>query len=208
MFIDALKSREPSESGFLLHLAVPALQTLRFPMFQRRPSRNANNNQMDFHDSYLSPISLTLHRCSGAMNPMISRTWRLCVGQNINGSQWILTILRCTHVRPCNILLPPMVLPSFSSWHQNAIKVATRQDWQNCHGIHFVIYFQLYFHCFFINATRRRVGEVTKNATDLSQHEALKDAHVHETTVRVTFGARRFGTHFRVLTRCSTYAVI
>ena len=42
----------------------------------------------------------------------------------------------------------------------------------------------------------------------MSQHEALKGAHVHEMTLCVTFGALRFGTHFRLLTRCSNYAVI
>ena len=46
------------------------------------------------------------------------------------------------------------------------------------------------FALFYINATRHRFGEVTKNAADLSHHESLKDAHVHETTVCVTFGAR------------------
>ena len=66
----------------------------------------------------------------------------------------------------------------------------------------------MYVHCFYINATRHRYGEVTTNATDLSQHEALKDAHVHEIALCVTSGALRFGTHFRVFTPCSEYAVI
>ena len=60
----------------------------------------------------------------------------------------------------------------------------------------------------YVNATRSRFREVIKNATNLSQHEALKGAHVHETSLCVTFGALRFGTHFRLLTRCSNYAVI
>ena len=64
------------------------------------------------------------------------------------------------------------------------------------------------FGLLYINATRRRVGAVTKHATDLSQHEALKDAHVHEIALCVTSGAVRFGTHFRVFTPCSEYAVI
>ena len=61
---------------------------------------------------------------------------------------------------------------------------------------------------FYVNTARRRFGEVMKNATNLSQHEALKGAHVHEMTLCVTFGALRFGTHFRLLARCSNYAVI
>jgi len=64
------------------------------------------------------------------------------------------------------------------------------------------------FSLFYINATRRRVGVVTKNATDLSQHEALKGADVPKMTLCVTYGAPRVGTHFRLLTRCSEYAVI
>ena len=60
---------------------------------------------------------------------------------------------------------------------------------------------------FYVNVVRHHFCEVIKNATDLSQHEALKGAHVHETTLHVAFGALRFGTHFRVLTRCSKYAV-
>ena len=42
----------------------------------------------------------------------------------------------------------------------------------------------------------------------MSQREALKDANVHETALGVTFGAPLFGTHFRLLTLCSEYAVI
>ena len=42
----------------------------------------------------------------------------------------------------------------------------------------------------------------------MSQHESLKDAHVHETTVCVTSGALRVGTNFRVLRRCSEYVMI
>ena len=61
---------------------------------------------------------------------------------------------------------------------------------------------------FYVDAARLCFGEVIKNATHLSQHEALKGAHVHEMALCVTFGALRFRTHFRLLTRCSNYAVI
>ena len=64
------------------------------------------------------------------------------------------------------------------------------------------------FALFYINATRRRFGEVAKNVTDLSRHESLKAARVHETTMCVTFGALHVGTNFRVLTRRSNYAMI
>ncbi len=66
----------------------------------------------------------------------------------------------------------------------------------------------VFFHCFYIRATRRHFGGVRKSATDLLQHEALKGAHVRQTTLCVTFGALHFGTKFRVFTRCSKYAVI
>ena len=45
----------------------------------------------------------------------------------------------------------------------------------------------------------------SKTSTGLSQHEALKSAHVHENTLCVTSGAHLFGTNFRSLTRCSKY---
>ena len=64
------------------------------------------------------------------------------------------------------------------------------------------------FSLFYVDAARLRFGEVIKNATNLSQHEALKGAHVHEMTLCVASGALRFRTHFRLLTRCSNYAVI
>ena len=40
------------------------------------------------------------------------------------------------------------------------------------------------------------------------QHEALKDAHVRQTTLCVTFGALSFWTNFRIFARCSEYAMI
>ena len=44
----------------------------------------------------------------------------------------------------------------------------------------------------------------TTNA--LLRHDALEGVHVHENTLCVTFGAPRFRTHFRILTRCFEYA--
>ena len=68
--------------------------------------------------------------------------------------------------------------------------------------------FPIVFQCFYVSATRRRVGEVAKFATELSQHEALKGAHVLKTILCVTFGAPRFGTYFNVLTLCQKYTTI
>ena len=64
------------------------------------------------------------------------------------------------------------------------------------------------FCLFHVNVVRRCFGEVTKNTTDSSQHGTLKGAHVRQTTVCVTFGVLRLGTHFRFRTRCSKYVVI
>ena len=50
---------------------------------------------MDFNYFELSPISLILHRCSGATNPMVPRTLRLCAAQNNYVSQWILNNSAC-----------------------------------------------------------------------------------------------------------------
>ena len=64
------------------------------------------------------------------------------------------------------------------------------------------------FLMFYANVVRRRVGEVTKNATDLSQHETLNGAYGHEMTLCVMFFAPNFLTHFRFCIRCSKYTVI
>ena len=61
---------------------------------------------------------------------------------------------------------------------------------------------------FYVDTTRRRCGKVTTHATGLSQHESLKDAHVHEITMCVTSGAFRAGSNFGVLRRCSEYVTI
>ena len=52
---------------------------------------------------------------------------------------------------------------------------------------------------------RRRYSEVANNAINLSQHETIKGAHVHENTLCVTSGAHRFGTNVRSLAPCSKY---
>ena len=57
------------------------------------------------------------------------------------------------------------------------------------------------FHRFYALVTRCRFGEVAKHATDLLPHEALKAAHVHETTLCVTFGARRRWVPLNLLDR-------
>ena len=61
---------------------------------------------------------------------------------------------------------------------------------------------------FYVSANRCRFDKVRKNGTDLSQHQALHDAPVRQTTLCVTYGAPCCGTTFRLLTRCSEYAMI
>ena len=61
---------------------------------------------------------------------------------------------------------------------------------------------------FYVNANRCRFDKVIKNATDLSQQQALHDAHVRQTTLRVTFGAPCRGTTFRFLTKRLEYVMI
>ena len=58
------------------------------------------------------------------------------------------------------------------------------------------------FQCFYVSAVRLHVGEVTKTINTMLRHDALKRAHVHENALGVTFGALRFGTHFRLPTLC------
>ena len=66
----------------------------------------------------------------------------------------------------------------------------------------------MYLHCFYISATQLQFVEGTNHTTDLSQHEALKGAHVRQVTLCVTFGALLCGTNFKVLRRCSKYSTI
>ena len=64
------------------------------------------------------------------------------------------------------------------------------------------------FQCFYVRAIRCCFGKVANNSTTMSQHEALKGAHVHEMTLCVTFGAPHFRTHFRFFTVCPKSTVI
>ena len=64
------------------------------------------------------------------------------------------------------------------------------------------------FQCFYFSVVRLHFGKVTKNFNTLLRHAVLKGAHVHENTLGVTFGALRFGTHFRLPTMCSETAMI
>ena len=66
--------------------------------------------------------------------------------------------------------------------------------------------FPMLFQCFYASATRRQLREVTNKLDALFWHYALEGVHVHENTLCVTFGAPRFRTHFRILTRCFEYA--
>ena len=61
---------------------------------------------------------------------------------------------------------------------------------------------------FYVQAIRRCFREGALDATDLSQHDALKDAYVHESTLCVTLGASRLATNFRALTRTSKYIMV
>ena len=74
--------------------------------------------------------------------------------------------------------------------------------------IQFYLIFPTFLQRFCVNTTRRDFGNVSNHATDLSQHEPLRGATVHENTVCVTSGAPRFGVNFRVSRRCSKYATI
>ena len=68
--------------------------------------------------------------------------------------------------------------------------------------------FPMKYQCFYVSTTRCRFGKVIKNATNVSQHEALKSANVHEMTLCVTFFAPRFRTDFRSVTTSQKYTVI
>ena len=61
------------------------------------------------------------------------------------------------------------------------------------------------FQRFYISASQPQLGEITNKCNALLRHDALEGVHVHENTLCVTFGASRFRTHFRILTRCFEY---
>ena len=69
--------------------------------------------QMNFDDSYLSSISLILHRCSRAMNCMVLRTWRSCMDHNVYDPRSMLNILLFAHVRCFKMLLLANVWATF-----------------------------------------------------------------------------------------------
>ena len=69
-------------------------------------------------------------------------------------------------------------------------------------------FFRMYLQCFYISATQLQVVDGTNHTTDLSQHEALKGAHVRQVALCVAFGALLCGTNFTVLRRCSKYSTI
>ena len=71
-----------------------------------------------------------------------------------------------------------------------------------------MIHFSNGFSMFYVSANRCRFDKVRKNGTDLSQHQALHDAVVRQTTLWVTFGATCCGTTFRLLTQRSEYVMI
>ena len=75
-------------------------------------------------------------------------------------------------------------------------------------SMQFLVVFLMYLHCFYISATQLQFVDGTTHTTDLSQHEALKGAHVRQVTLCVAFGALLCGTNFNVLRRCSKYSTI
>ena len=64
------------------------------------------------------------------------------------------------------------------------------------------------FQCFYVSTIWWRFNKIIKHANNLSQHEALKGAYVHEMPLCVTFLAPHVRTHFRIFIRCSKYTVI
>ena len=64
------------------------------------------------------------------------------------------------------------------------------------------------FQCFELMLVEVALTRLTKNATDLSQQQALHDAPVRQTTLRVTFGAPCRRTTFRILIGRSKYVMI
>ena len=71
-----------------------------------------------------------------------------------------------------------------------------------------MINFSNCFSMLYVSANRCRFDKIRKNGTDLSQHQAPHDASARQTALCVTYGAPCRGTTFRLLTRCSEYAMI
>ena len=88
------------------------------------------------------------------------------------------------------------------------MKVVIHQRYQKFPLNHKSYIFQMKSQCCYVSTTRCRFGKVIKNATNMSQHEALKSANVHEMTLCVTFFARHFRTDLRFFTASQKYTVI
>ena len=72
---------------------------------------------MNFDNSYVSSISLILHRCSRAMNSMVLRTWRSCMAHHVYDFHYIFNILLFAHVRCFKILLLANVWATMVDMH-------------------------------------------------------------------------------------------
>ena len=66
----------------------------------------------------------------------------------------------------------------------------------------------LQFQCSYVCTIWKRFTKIIKHANNLSQHEALKGAYVHEIALCVTFLAPHVRTHFRIFIKCSKYTII
>ena len=97
---------------------------------------------MDFNNFHLSQISSILHRSARCMKHMLSRTCRFWVVKNAIYFQRFLSISLFVLMRSSKLLLPPMVLDTFSFWPKFVTIGALRCHQQISRVANFITYFQ------------------------------------------------------------------
>ena len=117
MLINALEFHAPPEPVVVVHLPVVVAgcsPNVTFSIISAPVGQKCFIFPMDFNNSYLRLISSILDRSARCMIPVVPRTCRFCGAKNDTNSQRILTILLFLVMRPSKILLPPLVLDTFS----------------------------------------------------------------------------------------------
>ena len=77
-----------------------------------------------------------------------------------------------------------------------------KKHWKFVSNLNGSNFYTMVFQWAYVSTKRLQSGKLTKNVMDLSQHEALKVAHVHEMTLCVTYFAPHLPTIFRFIITC------
>ena len=120
---------------------------------------------MYFNTFHLELISSILHRSARITFPMVWRTSGFRCAKNDTNFECILAISRFATLQPLKMLFSPLVLATFSSWHQICIIFMIRHHFKFRRNVNVCTYFQCFFNVFmlpmfgvvFATLTRRQV---------------------------------------------------